>query len=263
MAGAACPEEFLQTAERLVAASGPILRQYFRARIDVDIKADASPVTRADRESETAMRRLIETAHPEHGILGEEYEAVRPDAEYLWVLDPLDGTKAFITGKPLFGTLVALLRAGVPILGVIDAPVLDERWIGAAGRPTTFNGAPVRTRQCGAPGEAMLNTTTPDMFEGADAEAFARLRGAVRGTHFGGDCYGYALLASGFLDLVVEAKMKPFDYLPLVAVVEGAGGRITDWAGRTLGLQGDGRVLAAATPALHAAAAGLLAGAAA
>ena len=256
----ACPERFVSLAERLVEATGPILRRYYRAAIDVEIKSDASPVTRADRESETAMREIIEAEFPEAGIFGEEHGSVRLDAEYVWVLDPLDGTKAFITGKPLFGTLVALLRRGVPIAGVIDAPVLNERWVGAAGRPTTLNGKPARTSACRALRDAMLNTTTPDMFEGQDGEAFTRLRQTVRGTHFGGDCYGYALLASGFLDLVVEARMKPFDYLALVPVIEGAGGRATDWAGRPLGIEGDGRVLAAATPDLHNAAAGILAG---
>ena len=257
-AAAACPQEFLDLGERLVAASGPILRRYFRSGLDVETKADASPVTRADRESEAALRALIERAFPDHGILGEEYGPARTEAEHLWVLDPLDGTKAFITGKPLFGTLVALLRAGEPILGIIDAPALGERWVGAAGRPTVFNGRPVRTRACAALSEAMLNTTTPDMFAGGDEAAFARLRGAVRGTHFGGDCYGYGLLACGFIDLGVEARMQPYDYLPLVPVIEGAGGRITDWRGAPLGLQENAHVLAAGDPRLHEAAAALL-----
>ncbi len=257
----ACPAPFIALAERLVEASGPILRRWFRsAALRVETKADTSPVTCADRDSETAMRSLIEATYPDHGILGEEHGQTRGDAEFLWVLDPLDGTKAFVTGKPLFGTLVALLRDGAPILGIIDAPALGERWIGAAGRPTLLNGRPVRTRPCPSPDEAMLNATTPDMFEGADAAAFGRLRGAVRGTHFGGDCYAYGLLACGFLDLVVEAKMKPYDYLALVPVIEGAGGRATDWAGRPLGLVGDGRVLAAGDSRLHDAAAALLAG---
>ena len=248
----ACPAHLVTLAERLTNASGPILRRYFRMPIDIEIKADASPVTRADKESEAAMREIIEAEMPEAGILGEEHGSIRLDAEYVWVLDPLDGTKAFITGKPLFGTLVALLRRGVPIAGVIDAPVLNERWVGAAGRPTTLAGKPVRTRACTALADAMLNATTPDMFVGDDEAAFGRLRGAVRGTHFGGDCYAYALVATGFLDVVAEAKMKPFDYCALVPVIEGAGGCVTDWAGRPLGIEGDGRVLAAATPALHA-----------
>jgi len=244
-------------AGRLVDATGPIARRWFRAQLDVETKSDLSPVTRADRDAETAMRSLIADAFPDHGIIGEEHGSDRPDAEYVWVLDPIDGTKAFITGKPLFGTLVALLHRGRPIVGIIDAPALAERWIGVKGRPTTFNGRPVRTRP--APlASVIVNSTSPDMFEDEDGAGVARLRAKVGGWHYGGDCYAYGLLASGYFGLVVEAKMKPVDHLPLVAVIEGAGGRITDWNGRPLHVESDGRVLAAADDALHAAARELL-----
>jgi len=246
-------------AGRLVDATGPIARRWFRAHLDVETKSDLSPVTRADRDAETAMRSLIADVFPDHGIIGEEHGSDRPDAEYVWVLDPIDGTKAFITGKPLFGTLVALLHRGRPVIGIIDAPALAERWIGIEGRPTTFNGRPVRTRP-GPIGSTIVNSSSPDMFAGPDVAATARLRAAVGGWHYGGDCYAYGLLASGFMGLVVEAKMKPFDHLPLVAVVEGAGGRITDWAGRPLRADSDGRVLAAADDTLHTAARDLLQG---
>lgn len=244
----------------LVDASGPVARRWFRSNLPVETKSDLSPVTRADREAEETMRALIRRAYPDHGIVGEEHGSERADAEHVWILDPIDGTKAFITGKPLFGTLVALLHRGRPVIGIIDVPALAERWVGVAGRATTFNGSVVRADPAQALSGAIVNSTTPEMFEGRDLAAVGRLRGAVHAWHYGGDCYAYGLLASGFLGLVIEAKMKPFDHLPLIAVIEGAGGVITDWAGRPLGIESDGRVLAAANPSLHAAARDLLGG---
>jgi histidinol phosphatase-like enzyme (inositol monophosphatase family) len=253
-APAACPDEFIVLATRLADASGPILRKYFRSGVAVHDKADATPVTVADREAEAAMRALIEAEAPAHGIVGEEHGTVRGDADYVWVLDPVDGTKAFITGKPLFGTLIALLHRGAPILGIIDHPALGERWLGAAGRATTFNGSPATTRPCATLAEALLNTTSPDMFRGRDADSFGRLSAAVKFAHYGGDCYGYGLLASGYFDLVVEARMQPYDYCALVPVVTGAGGVTTGWGGEPLTLESDGRVLAAGSAEIHAAA---------
>lgn len=197
------------------------------------------------------MREIIQATQPSHGIVGEEHGAERPDADYVWVLDPLDGTKAFITGKPLFGTLIALAHRGRPILGIIDAAALQERWVGALGQPTSFNGAPVRTRACPSLDRAMLNSTTPDMFKGADAEAFDRVRGRARGANYGGDCYAYGLVASGFIDLVIEAGLKPHDYMAVVPVIEGAGGVITDWQGGGLHLGSDGRMVAAGDARAH------------
>ena len=246
-----CPDELIAFADRLADVGGRTARRYFRTRLDVDSKADETPVTSADREAEEAMRAAIEEAWPGHGIIGEEYGAVREGAAFVWVLDPIDGTKAFIAGKPTFGTLIALLEDGVPILGVIDQPVLGERWIGAAGRPTMFNGAPAATRRCAALDGAILNATSPDMFEDEDAVRFDRISAAAKLTLFGGDCYAYGLLASGFIDLVVEADLKPYDYCALIPVVEGAGGVITDWQGAGLTLESDGRVAAAGDPALH------------
>jgi len=252
---------FVALACRLADTSGPILRHWFRTPLPVETKADDSPVTRADRETESALRALIESTFPMHGIVGEEYGAVRADAEHVWVIDPLDGTRAFVAGKPTFGTLVALLRDGRPIVGVIDMPILGERWVGARGRPTSFGTATPRTRACARLGDALLNATAPDMFRGpGESAAFERVRRSVRMNHWGGDLYGYGLLAAGFVDLVIEAGMQPYDYLALVPVIEGAGGAVTDWAGAPLGLASDGRVLAAATPSLHAEARALLAG---
>jgi inositol-phosphate phosphatase/L-galactose 1-phosphate phosphatase/histidinol-phosphatase len=253
-------DPFLRLAEQLADAAGAAVRPYFRTPLAVDDKPDASPVTAADRAAEAAMRALIERHFPEHGILGEEFGALRPEAEFVWVLDPIDGTKSFISGVPLFGTLIALAERGRPILGIIDQPIARERWIGARGRPTTLNGAAIRTRPCPALATATLFATSPDMFADADASAFARLKAAVKLVRFGADCYAYGLLAAGFIDLVAEACLKPYDFCPMVPIVEGAGGIVTDWRGAPLDLAGDGRVLVAGDRTAHEAARALLAG---
>ena len=247
----ACPKEFLRLAGRLADAAGPIIRRYFRTKLKVVGKADASPVTIADRRAEAAMRAVVKRAFPAHGILGEEYGPERTGAEYVWVLDPIDGTKSFISGMPQFGTLIALLRRGTPILGVIDQPVLRERWVGAAGRPSTFRGKPISTRACKSVGDATMYSTSPTMFGGRNAKPYENLRRAVRLSRFGGDCYAYGQLASGNIDLVVEAGLKPYDYLAQVPIIAGAGGAITDWRGEPLGLDSDGRVCACGDRKLH------------
>jgi len=242
---------FLELALNLADAAGPIVRKYFRNLDSVDDKADASPVTVADREVETAMRALIKKNFPDHGILGEELGSDHIDAEYVWVLDPIDGTKAFVTGKPLFGTLIALTRHGVPIIGIIDQPVLKERWVGVAGEPSRLNGQAIRTRACGALKDAWMYATTPLMFVDDDAPCYERLSKAVKHPLYGADCYAYGLLACGWADLVCEASLKPYDWCALVPVIEGAGGHITDWEGRPLTISSTGRVLAAGNAALH------------
>ena len=246
-----CPEEYIAFAARLAEAAGAAIRPYFRAPLAVEAKEDATPVTVADREAEAAMRALIGRHYPDHGIVGEEFGPVRGRAAETWVLDPIDGTKAFIAGKPTFGTLIALLREGRPILGVIDQPVLGERWLGAAGRPTTFNGTAVSARSCPRLGDAILNATTPDMFPAPDKEAFDRLAAKSRHTVYGGDCYAYGLAASGHIDLVVEAGLAPYDFCALAPVIEGAGGVMTDWRGAALHAGSDGRVAAAGDAAVH------------
>ena len=246
-----CPPEFVALAGQLADASGSVIRRHFRTPISVEEKDDDSPVTVADRDAETAMRAIIQEAFPDHGIVGEEHDDVNPGADYLWVLDPIDGTKAFIAGKPTFGTLIGLVRGGTPILGVIDQPVYGERWIGAAGQPTTFNGATARTRACGRLDHAILNTTGPDLFpDDATDAGFQRLAGKVKRTLYGGDCYAYGLLASGFIDVVAEAGLKAHDFCALAPVVVGAGGAMTDWSGAPLTIDSDGAVLACGDPGL-------------
>jgi inositol-phosphate phosphatase / L-galactose 1-phosphate phosphatase / histidinol-phosphatase len=241
----------IELAHWLADAAGAVVRRYFRQPIGVDTKPDRTPVTIADREAEATMRAAIEQRFPDDGILGEEFGAVRSDARRVWVLDPIDGTVSFIAGIPLFGILIALVKDGTPALGIIDQPISRERWLGAAGQTTNRNGVSVRTRTCGAIDAASLYATSPDMF-GADQAAFARLKAAVKTARFGADCYAYAQLASGFVDLVVEAGLKPYDYCALAPVIAGAGGSITDWHGNALGLRSDGRVIAAGDPVLAA-----------
>ena len=238
-------------AESLANGAGEIALRYFRRPIAVDVKADASPVTEADRQIETLIRKRIRERYPSHGLLGEEHGRDAGSSSLTWVIDPIDGTKSFISGMPTFGTLIALLDGETPLLGVIDHPALRERWVGRAGMPTRSNGRICRTRACTSLADTVLYATTPDMFKGAARTRFEAVSGRARMRRFGGDCYAYALLASGFIDAVLEAQLKPYDFMALVPVIEGAGGVISDWRGRPLGLESDGRVVAAATPALH------------
>ena len=254
----------IDLAMRLADASGPVILDYFRTGFGVERKDDASPVTRADREAETVLRELLAAEMPEHGIFGEEHGSERLDAEYVWVLDPIDGTRAFINGIPLFGTLIALTRNGTPVLGLIDHPALGERWLGVAGAPARHwgrgdDGEPVQVRACGAIDQALLCATSPEMFARDELARFQRVQAAARDTRFGTDCYAYAMVASGQTDLVVEAGMKPYDYLAPAVVIAGAGGVITDWQGAALNLGSPGSVLAAGDARVHAAALALLA----
>jgi inositol-phosphate phosphatase/L-galactose 1-phosphate phosphatase/histidinol-phosphatase len=240
-----CPDEFVAFAGRLAEASGPVIRRYFRTPVSVEDKADSSPVTIADRETELALRALIERDYPDHGIVGEEHGTIRPGASYQWIIDPIDGTKAFITGKPMFGTLVALLQDGIPILGLIDQPVSGERWLGAAGHATTFNGKPARVRACPDLAKAVVNSTHPDMFRKPGAERFWSVASTSKLTLWGGDCYAYGLLAIGHIDLVIEYGLKLYDFAAIVPVVLGAGGAMTDWRGQPLTGASQGDVIAA------------------
>lgn len=253
------PQSYIDLAHALADAAGEVIRGYYRTPVAVFDKADESPVTAADRESETAMRRIINARAPGHGVYGEEWGVENPDAEWVWVLDPVDGTKAFISGLPTFGTLIALLHDGVPVLGVIDQCVSHERWVGVAGRHSELNGREITVRACPEMRLATLYATAPEMFEGADAAKWERLRASVKLPRYGADCYAYGLLAHGFVDLVVESSLQPYDYCSLVPIVEGAGGVMTDWRGGRLGLTSDGRVAAAGDRALHAAALEVLA----
>lgn len=253
------PEADLSIAHALAGAAAAHSLRLFRTPLDIIAKADESPVTQADRAAETAMRDILGAERPADGIFGEEHGRERLEAERVWVLDPIDGTRSFITGSPLWGTLIALVRGGRVELGMVDMPVLGERWVGQAGIGANRNGQPVRVRDCKTIAEARIVTTSPDIFNAADWQAFDKLSRQCAMRRFGGDCYGYAQLAGGTIDLVVETGLQPYDYLGPTGLIEAAGGIVTDWEGRPLGLQSDGRVIAAATPELHRQALALLA----
>lgn len=244
--------EALAFAEQLADRARDIALRYFRQPLNIERKADTTPVTQADREIELCLRSAIGERFPEHGIFGEEFANTAIDASHVWVIDPIDGTKSFATGKPLFGTLIALYHKNVAQLGLIEAAALDERWLGVRGAMTQFNGVDCENSGCTQLVSSRLFTTSPSMFSGTDAQRFAALQSKIDFCSYGGDCYNYGLLASGHTDLVVESDLKPFDYAALVCIIQGAGGVITDWQGKALKLESDGRVLAAATPELHA-----------
>jgi histidinol phosphatase-like enzyme (inositol monophosphatase family) len=243
-------DQDIELARRLADAAGAAIRPFFRARFDTESKADDSPVTQADRAAEAAMRAILEVERPADGIVGEEYGNVREGADRQWVLDPIDGTRSFIAGRPIFGTLIALMESGRPVLGIIDQPIAGERWIGARYQPTTLNGVPVTTRSCTELAQAYLATTGPSYFADEELVRFDHVRAGAKGALYGGDCYNYALLASGHLDLVIESGLKLYDFAALVPVVEGAGGRMCDWHGARLGADSDGRIVAAGDASL-------------
>ncbi|MDE8650838.1 inositol monophosphatase family protein [Novosphingobium album (ex Liu et al. 2023)] len=241
----------LAIALRLADAAGDAIRPHFRAGIASERKLDASPVTIADRAAEEAMRRILKAEVPRDGVIGEEFGTDEGSSGRSWVLDPIDGTVSFLAGRPIFGTLIALLVDGWPVLGVIDQPILGERWIGASGRPTLFGGKPAHTRACRELADAALATTGPQYFDDHQGDHFMAL--AARTDHrrmmMGGDCYNYGLLASGHIDLVCEAGLKLHDWAALVPVVEGAGGTMCDWNGDPLHAASEGSVLAIGDPA--------------
>ncbi|HSA80283.1 MAG TPA: histidinol-phosphatase [Geminicoccaceae bacterium] len=251
-AAAPSAAELAAFAHQLADVAAAVVRRYYRVAVPVEAKLDASPVTIADREAERAMRDLIQAHYPDHGIEGEEFGVEGEGAEFVWHLDPIDGTKSFITGRPQFGTLVGLSRAGRPVLGIIDQCILRERWVGLSGQGSSWNSTPIRVRPCSGLELAVLYATSPLMFAaGAERAAFERVQRAVRYPLFGGDCYVYGLLAMGFVDVIVEADLDAHDFMALVPVVEGAGGVMTDWQGRPLNAASDGRVVAAGDPRVH------------
>jgi len=231
---------------------------HFRQPLAVEDKADSTPVTQADQATERLLREKISARFPDHGIVGEEFGAHQPDAAYVWIVDPIDGTGSYICGNPLYGTLISLVHQRQPVLGVIDMPALQERWIGSSVSATERNGVASVVSQCQRLDDARILATTPEMFNADEWPRIDALRQRCHVRRYGGDCYNYALLASGHADIVVESDLKPYDYMALVAVIEGAGGVISDWQGQPLRLGSGAQVIAAATPELHAQALPLL-----
>lgn len=223
--------QLIQFIETLAQASGEVIRRYFRSGFAVETKSDQTPVTIADRQAEQAMRALIQARYPEHGILGEEFPAVNPGAQYQWVLDPIDGTKTFVSGTYLFGTLIALLKNGKPLLGAINNPVTEQFLVGD-GQQTWLNGQPVQVRPCADLSQATLLTTSPlNVERHRNGPAFERLARQVKLYRTWGDCHGYYLVATGYADIMIDPMMNIWDVAALIPVIRGAGGRITDYFG--------------------------------
>jgi myo-inositol-1(or 4)-monophosphatase len=256
--------DFAAFVDRLATVSGEAILPFFRTSLGVEDKSSTAafdPVTAADRAAENAMRTLIKRDFPEHGIVGEEYGNERADAEYVWVLDPIDGTKSFITGMPAWGSLIALTRNGAPVFGMMHQPFIGERFSGDGGGAQYRGPAGERAlhvRPCAALSEAMMFTTSPTLMNGADRTAFGRVENAVKLSRYGGDCYAYCMLAAGHVDLVIETGLKPHDIMALIPIIEGAGGFVTSWEGGSA-VKG-GRVVAAGDERTHAAALKMLLG---
>ncbi len=255
--------DFTAFIDRLATAAGETILPFFRTSLlDVENKCDArgfDPVTEADRAAEAVMRRMIKASFPQHGIVGEEFGNQNEDAEYVWMLDPIDGTKSFIAGFPIWGTLIALLHRGMPVYGMMHQPYIGERFSGdnrSARYHGPSGGRKLAVRRCASLKEATSFTTSPLLMNPDDRAAFGKVEAEVRLTRYGGDCYSYCMLAAGHLDLVIETELKPYDIAALIPIITGAGGVITTWEGEPA--QGGGRVVAAGDPRVHEAALKLL-----
>jgi len=256
------PIDFKHFVNELATLSGQAILPFFRTSIAAEDKSRGGafdPVTEADRASEAVMRQLIKRTFPTHGIVGEEFGSEGTDAEYVWVLDPIDGTRAFIAGLPTWGTLIGLSRRGQPVFGMMHQPFTGERFFGDGGS-ATFEGPggerKLLSRRCESLKDAIISTTSPKLFAGEDLRAYDRVESVARLARYGCDCYAYCMLAAGHIDLVVESGLKPYDIVALIPIVEGAGGLVTAWDGGSAA-EG-GRIVAAGDRRVHAAAVELL-----
>ena len=247
----AVPHEFLCTAIYAADQARTVTQRHFRTPLGITSKSDNSPVTIADKETESLICEILLSRHPDHGIFAEESGDQSHNNEWRWIVDPIDGTKSFATGNPTFGTLIALLHGEHPVLGIIDHAILDERWIGSVGKGTTFNAKLCHTSAVRNLDKASIYTTSLDMFNAETFARYDRLSKQCNFRVFGGDCYSYGLLASGFIDLICEADLKAYDYLALAPVIEGAGGILSDWQGEPVGFSSGDQILAAANKAIH------------
>lgn len=238
-------------ATRLADEAGKIARHYFGTPLNIISKGDETPVTIADREIETRLRDIVEKECPEDGILGEEFGTKPSKSGYTWVIDPIDGTKSFTIARPTFGTLIGLCYEEKPILGIIDQPILNHRWLGVTGQQTTFNGKAVSTRPCPDMKHAIIGTGSATQISHDDPQRYSRIDAASRYMVFQGDCYFYGLMTNGFMDGIIEDHLGIYDFMPLVPIIEGAGGIITDWSGKPKTLHGDPTLLAAGSTNIH------------
>jgi histidinol phosphatase-like enzyme (inositol monophosphatase family) len=242
-------QDFLDFALKLSEESRAIIKRFLNEAVDFQTKEDQSPVTNVDQEIESTLRKLIEDKYPNHGFWGEESQAAELTAAYVWVIDPIDGTKAFITGLPVFGTLISLVRDGEPILGVMDFPATSERFWGIEGKSSLYCGKPCRTRAAGK--DKILAISNPEAFSIAETTAQTALRNLVSWAVYGGSSYVYGQLARGRLDFALDCGLDPYDYLALAVVIGGAGGVVTDWEGRKLTINSGHRILAAGDACAH------------
>ncbi len=240
------------TASTIAQNASTIPMQYFRTALDITDKADDSPVTIADQNTERYIRDALMEHFPDHSIFGEEFGISGDLSGASWIIDPIDGTRSFISGSPLFGMLMGFLDAGVPQIGLVRMPALDETFVGVAGLGATKNGVPISCRKTTELAKAILYINEAENINAADPSRFQRLCKAGHTRRMAYDCYPHAMCAAGSIDAVVDCNLEPYDYLPLVGLIQAAGGIITDWHGQPLTLQSDGRVVTAATPALHA-----------
>ena len=249
--------DFASFVDQLASVSGDTILPFFRTALAIENKPDRGfdPVTAADRAAENAMRALIRKNFPDHGIVGEEYGSERADAEYIWVLDPIDGTKSFITGMVAWGTLIGLMRFGEPVFGMMHQPFTRERFSGDGGGAHCrgpSGSRELRVRDCASLSDAILSTTSPLLMNRKDRAVFARVEDNVKLSRYGGDCYAYCMVAAGLIDLVIETEIKPHDIIPLIPIITGAGGTVTTWEGGPA--QAGGRVVATGDKRVHQAA---------
>ncbi len=246
--------DFASFVDQLATVSGDTILPFFRTALAIENKKAGGfdPVTAADRAAEIAMRALIRKTFPGHGIIGEEYGSERTDAEYVWVLDPIDGTKSFISGMPAWGTLIGLMRFGEPVFGMMHQPFIGERFSGDGGA-AHYRGRTgkreLRVRECVSIADALLYTTSPLLMSKDDRATFARVEQKVKLSRYGGDCYAYCMLAAGQIDLVIETEIKPHDVIPLIPIITGAGGIVTTWENGPP--QAGGRIVVAGDQHLH------------
>lgn len=250
-------QELINFANFLADISGEIAKKYFRSKITGEIeKDDNSPVTKADREIEALIRQEIEKKFPHHGIIGEEYGNKNENAEFIWILDPIDGTSSFIIGRPIFGTLIALIHNQKPILGILNQPIINERWVGIELQGSFFNGKKIESRKCSEISNAVMCASSSFYFKNEDAKMFEELCKLTKyqklgGVIYGGDCYSYASIASGNIDIVIDPGLQVYDYAALIPIIENAGGIITDWQGNDPKLSSDVKLIACGDKKLH------------
>ena len=244
-------QEYLNFANKLADAASVTSMQYFRTSLDIDNKSDQSPVTIADKNTELKIRSMIEKKYPDHGILGEEFDSINSNAEFIWVIDPIDGTRSYIAGHKDFGNLISLTHYKKPIIGIINCPAHKERWVGAINQRSTYNRQTTKSSKVINIEDAYLFTSGIYFDEPILRNAVKKITKKVKYYRYGGDCYMYGMVASGLIDIVIEDTLKIHDYMALVNVIEGAGGKITDKFGKEINTDSQGSIVVSANQELH------------